>query len=486
MPKYFSFKELLEEIAKEVNGKKLSDYYGSTIDSAGKQKLSRPCYYENVNHRFLNNKDGKFAWRPFQIIHPAIYVSLVNEITSENNWREIVAAFKRFSFNNQIKCLSIPIESENLLSDKAENISNWWHSVEQNSIELSLKYEYIMHTDISDCYGSIYTHSIVWALHTKKIAKEQRRDRSLIGNIIDSHIQDMSFAQTNGIPQGSGLMDLIAEIVLGFADLELSEKLESYPHLIDYQILRYRDDYRVFTNNPQESDLIVKSLTEILGNLGLKLNSQKTLSSNTVVTHSIKPDKLYWITNQIKMEKLQDSLLFIHDLSCKYPNSGSLCRALDSFFDKISKVNKERDDIIVMISILVDIMLKNPRTYPIGAGILSKLISLIKPIDKQVEILKTIIYRFQKLPNIGYLEIWIQRIALKIDKEITFGELLCKKLNNKNSNISLWNSDWIANNKLKKIINDQLIVNEKTVENMSKVVKGNEVKLFYSKNNYYF
>jgi hypothetical protein len=38
--------------------------------------------------------------------------------------------------------------------------------VEQKSIELGLEYDYIFHTDIVDCYGAIYTHSISWAIHT--------------------------------------------------------------------------------------------------------------------------------------------------------------------------------------------------------------------------------------------------------------------------------------------------------------------------------
>lgn len=145
-------------------------------------------------------------------------------------------------------------------------------------------------------------------------------------------------------------------------------------------------------------------------------------------------------------------MLFIHDFSCKYPNSGSLCKALDKFFERIKNLNKEREDILVLISILVDIMYKNPRTYPIASAILSKFISLIKSRDQQIEILKTVINRFKKLPNIGYLEIWIQRIAFKIEKKIVFEEPICKTLNDEHTSSSLWNSDWIGNNKLKKLL----------------------------------
>jgi RNA-directed DNA polymerase len=298
LPKYFVFQKLLEQISQEIKEKPLSDYYGNHADkSSGKTKPTRPCDYENVNHRFLNNKDGKFAWRPLQLIHPAIYVSLAHKISKEENWNVIVSKMKEFSSNPKIKCLSLPVESDDKQSDKATTVSNWWHSVEQKSIELALKYQYVVHTDISDCYGSLYTHSIAWALHTKEAAKNNKNDRNLIGNVIDFYIQDMSFGQTNGIPQGSILMDFIAEIVLGYADLELSQKI-LVTSIDDYEILRYRDDYRIFTNNPQDGNLIVKLLAEILVDLGLKLNSQKTFASNHVIANSIKQDKLDWIKRQ--------------------------------------------------------------------------------------------------------------------------------------------------------------------------------------------
>ena len=118
------------------------------------------------------------------------------------------------------------MESLTTQKDKAEQISHWWREIEQRSIELALDYEYIIQTDITDCYGSIYTHSIVWALHNKDVAKRERQNPKLLGNIIDRHIQDMSYGQTNSIPQGSTLMDFIAEMILGYADSELTRKIK--------------------------------------------------------------------------------------------------------------------------------------------------------------------------------------------------------------------------------------------------------------------
>ena len=260
LPKYFIFQNIINTISGEIDGHQLSEYYRTYEDNSQTLRTEFPSNSEDVNYKILNNKDGKFAWRPLQLIHPAIYVSLVHKITEEKNWATIVARFKEFQQNPKIKCYSIPVESESDSSDKAETVTHWWHSIEQNSIQLALDYEYVLHTDITDCYGSIYTHSIAWAIHGKTVAKQKRRDVSLIGNNIDKHLREMSFGQTNGIPQGSVLMDFIAEMVLGYADLKLSERLKTQK-LDNFHIIRYRDDYRIFTNNPQSAELITKHIT---------------------------------------------------------------------------------------------------------------------------------------------------------------------------------------------------------------------------------
>jgi len=107
----------------------------------------------------------------------------------------------------------------------------------------------------------------------------------------------MSYGQTNGIPQGSVLMDFISEIVLGYVDSLLTEELEKL-NIIEYKILRYRDDYRIFTNNSLLAEQITKILSEILSDLGLKLNADKTKASNDLIKSSIKSDKRYWIANK--------------------------------------------------------------------------------------------------------------------------------------------------------------------------------------------
>lgn len=112
LPKYFSFSELLEKISNKYSGKNLLNDFCKTKSAIGE--------LDDVNHLLYTNKDGKLSWRPFQVINPLVYVALVHEITKQINWEKLQARFKKFSKNEKIECLSIPVQSENKQSDKAQ------------------------------------------------------------------------------------------------------------------------------------------------------------------------------------------------------------------------------------------------------------------------------------------------------------------------------------------------------------------------------
>src|SRR5690554_1691023 len=182
LPEYFSFQALINNLSRELSGKILKECTTAI----------KPKDVEEVNYVLLNNKDGKFAWRPFQLIHPAIYVFLVHELTEEKNWQLVQSRFKEFTKNEKIECHSVPVAEENENTDKQNQIYEWWQKVEQRSLTLALEYNHLLHLDITDCYGSLYTHSIPWAIHTTEEAKkhENRNNKDFIGVSIDKYIQD--------------------------------------------------------------------------------------------------------------------------------------------------------------------------------------------------------------------------------------------------------------------------------------------------------
>jgi hypothetical protein len=469
LPPYFKFSKLLNQISEVLQKSKLSDFFDTNL---------KPHEVEQVNYKLLDNKDGEYAWRLFQLINPAIYVSLVHKMTEKESWDLITNKLKEHKKNNVVNCVSLPVIPHNLKQIQKKQILQWWEEVEQQSLVLSLEYKYLFHTDITNCYGSIYTHSIPWSLHGKDEAKNKRKDQNLLGNVIDLHLQNMSHGQTNGIPEGSNLMDFIAELVLGYIDASLSIRLTIPKDT--YQIIRYRDDYRIFVNNPEVGKNIIKELTGILSEMKMSLSTDKTKVSNNVIQDSIKKDKLYWIKNeQNEYYNLQKQLLLLHDLSLQFPHSGTIEKELQKFLKKIKnrkrKVNEKEAHIL--ISIIVDIAYHNPKVYPVTSAILSDLLDSVDS-NLKADVISKIRKKFSELPNTEYLDLWLQRITIKMNTDLEYKGSLCKLMNGESNNL-LWNISWLKEGcSLRKIIEDAELVDKKVLNKLSSSIGVEEVSIF--------
>ena len=465
-PDYISFEPILNDVASVLNGKTYNDF-----------KESNPDLSPEVNYKLISNKDGKFSWRPFELIHPVIYVSLVNLICENDNWNIITSRFSEFE-QGVVECCSQPVISMGSQSDKATQVQNWWQKVEQRSIAYSLRYSHVLHTDVTDCYGSIYTHSIPWAIHTKPTAKEKKGKNSLLGNKIDKHIQVGRYGQTNGIPQGSVLMDFIAELVLGYVDDQISSELDNDEN--EFSILRYRDDYRIFANSDERAEMILKKISDKLRDVGMRLGASKTNMCKNVIEGSIKPDKLAGIDLQdlgkTNAKTIQKQLLRLHSFGRRFPNSGALRRLISNFHDQISKQKKAPEDLEVQVAIATDIGVVSPITIPAIAGILSYLISLAPKKDKPL-LWNSVRKKMQRVPYNGYLEIWLQRVTKPDSLGIDFfsNEPICKIVDGECS--QLWESSWIGSKALKDALLESKIM-IKPASEANETISPEEVALF--------
>ncbi len=471
LPPYFEFSNLLAEV----------DVILQENEFQALVNINR-IRDDNINYIFFQNKNSKYDWRPISLIHPVVYVHMVNKITELKNWNHITDRFRELEKKKDktIECLSIPVESKTEQSDKAAQVSHWWRSVEQKSIELSLDYDYIITTDISNCYGSIYTHSIPWALHGKEYSKQHKQEDN-IGNFIDNNIQNMHRGQTNGIPQGSILMDFIAEMVLSYIDVKLIDSLNEKDNISDYKILRYRDDYRIFVKSLNDGELIIKHLEQTMVPFGLKLNSQKTKISDNVITKSIKEDKLAWIFRKHASVNLQKQLLIIHNHAQEYPNSGSLVRALQNLYK--SKFTNQRNQ-LPLISIVVDIAYHNPKTYPICVAILSRLLENL-PEQEVINTVRKILNKLKRISHTGSFEIWLQRITYYASITLQYEEPLCQIVSGKKSFQELWEFNWIDNKALRNIFEKTPIIDINLLETIQPTISQKEVELFCNSYSYW-
>lgn len=426
-PKYYKLSNLLDSVTKITGDPRSSKYIDVKNLFIAPNQLS---LRDDLNYVIYINKDRNYIWRPLTIINPFLYVDLVDFITKDevsadvsNGWEFIVRRFKEFK-NDKIHCASIPVESLSEKTDKSRTILNWWEQFEQHTINKSIDFSYCLFTDISNFYPSIYTHSIPWALYGKEVVKSDlKKYNKSFGGKIDEKIRRMQSNQTNGIPQGSILMDFIAEIILGYIDYELSNELKE-EDISDYFVIRYRDDYRIFANNMADIEKISERLQKVLLRFNLNLGASKTFVAKDIITDAIKKDKLYWepyrtlIKSSINCENnknkisLQKHLLEILKFSKIYPNSGMIKRSLNEFYkDRLPEICKSPKDYEILISILVDLMINNPESISYCVLIIGKLLENTLE-TKGNETIEKIVKKYKDRASKDYIEIWLQRLEI--------------------------------------------------------------------------
>ena len=111
--------------------------------------------FSNINYTIQLNK-SKDHYRPITIIHPLLYLNL---ITKKENWKILI---ERYNFldtkiGDKIICESIPFKTNNKRTG-VRYAFHYWENIEQESIKLSLEYSNLLHVDIANFYGSIYTY----------------------------------------------------------------------------------------------------------------------------------------------------------------------------------------------------------------------------------------------------------------------------------------------------------------------------------------
>lgn len=482
LPDYVNFKPVLDYVEKTIG----ETAWGNVL----KNDMVKPRDFEGVNHRLLIKKDAKYTFRSIQISNPYLYYLLAREVTDKWKWREIKKRFKAFA-RPQIEVASIPmVKREEDKSHKAAGILNWWEQIEQRGIALSLEYSYMFVTDITNCYPSIYTHSIAWAIHGKEKCKDRtfRNNKKAIGNAIDEYIQEMQYGQTNGIPLGSALFDFIAEMVLGYADMQLADRLKQ-EGVEDYRILRYRDDYKVFCNRREELDKIAFAMQEVLTDLNLQLNAKKTLMTEDLVQNVIKPDKMAYMTGAPLYRKykkkvistastLQQEALYIHQFGKAYPNSGTMPKLLDTFSKRLraSKLPMTDNERQVMIAILTEVALGSPKVYGMVLHLISYLVDKMADEADKERVVKAVYMKFTRIPVIGEVQIWMQHITFKMKDVIVYDEPLCKLVAGEKG-VKLWNMEWLKEEYRKAFPQEQICTDEAR-ENIKSVISIDEVALF--------
>lgn len=337
LPQYFDFQPVL-------------DYCRNTCKGLTMPAL--PENLEDVNLEMVINKDGRYGLRPITVANPFLYTFLAQTICEPQAWRAIVDCFKAFRVDN-IQVCSLPVVPDKGAKEafyKSTTILNWWAKMEQQPIELSLQYHYMFMSDITNCFGQILPQSIDWALSRRGTDLATAGNHELADKIINI-IEAMQGGRKLGIPQGSIMYNLIAEIVLGYADLLLDRAIKAEGITAPYKILRYVDDYRIFCNDRAALEKISYLLQHSLEQLNFRMNTSKTKITDSIVQDAVKPDKAFYIYNTpifskkgVDFDGFQRHLYFIFKFGSEFPNSGQLKVLLSDFSSRLNKFLKPKKD----------------------------------------------------------------------------------------------------------------------------------------------
>lgn len=504
LPEYFVFDNVLQYV---------KDIVGDTPyeDCVMHNKL--PDDLADVNFDILLNKDGRYAVRPIVLANPFLYYFLVREVCNEEGWAVVKSLFEKFNVPGITSC-ALPVVPEKVEPfHKSTTILNWWSSMEQRSIELSLEYRYMFVTDITNCYGSVNPQVFDWAFGLKNTQYESPCDHNIANNI-QKYLRAFQQGRNIGIPQGSAIFDFVGEIILGYSDLLLHEAIQRAGITAKYEIIRYRDDYRIFCNEKDQLEQISYILQQVLESLNFRINSPKTKISESIVTDSIKSDKLFYIYNTpifnkkgTDFDSFEKHLLYILMFARQYPNSGQVKTMLSDVDKRIEEWLKpqereirsftlEREGFVstkepcvrklmggsvrAMVAVAVQIALENVTMCNYALKVISRMIDSVADAHEKQEVIEMVYNKLANTPNSTYNQLWLQNMTYTQDKQNNrcdrYNIRLCQVVMGEHT-MPLWNNSWLKEDIIKQFPYDS-IVDKDTLKKVTPVITFRERRAY--------
>lgn len=391
-------------------------------------------------------------------------------------------------------------------------------------------------TDITNCYGSVNPQTFDWAFTLKGTSLETEGESTIAKNI-QKYLCAFQQGRNIGIPQGSAIFDFVAEILLGYSDLLLHEALQAKAKEYEeqgktfppYEIIRYRDDYRIFCSNREALEDFSYILQQVLERLNFRMNSQKTKISESIVTDSIKSDKLAYIYNTpifnkkgVDFDSFEKHLLYILMFSRQYPDSGSVRTMLSDIDKRIEdhlkslaekNASKAEDwesvdlgaepkpaktegvfseqntyhrskyipggSIRALSAVCTQIALENVGCSHYALRVISRMIDSLKEMDEKRSIIDLVYHKLCNQPNSSYNQLWLQNMTYTQDKKqdtSPYTLRLCQLVAGK-AVYPLWNNDWLKDELSTNIPYDSVVDGE-TLKKVTPVITFRESGMY--------
>jgi len=244
LPPCFSTSRFTPEIAEEL----------ADVDLSRERKA---YWFDLVEYRATRFNNVP---RVLSLIHPLAYSRIYSRL--KENRQEILELMKDENS-------AITAEQHN---DGRMFIMNYedHETKTKNTLEISFGAGFRAHADVANCFGSIYTHSLEWAIQGYEEAKERLRERGgekHWSTALDVALRNAKRNETSGLPIGPSSSSIAVEIILAAVDRELAGK---------YRFVRYIDDYTAYCETHIQAQEFVRALSNALSRYRLTLNLSKT------------------------------------------------------------------------------------------------------------------------------------------------------------------------------------------------------------------
>lgn len=238
-----------------------------------------------------------------------------------DNWASIVLNFRRSKIS-----ASHPRFRRD--SNRAASLPSMQTLYERRLLQ-GAGYRYVLRTDISRFFPTIYTHSIPWALHGKAASKKNTKPTpKFFGNLLDLATRQSQDGQTFGLSIGPDTSHIIAECIATSIDVDLERKLKG--RLAGF---RYVDDYYLFFETQDDAEKALACLVRCLRDFELQINFEKTRIcridelQEDFWTHALRSIAIS-SSGQRQRSDINHYFELARDLAKRYPTDGVMIYAL--------------------------------------------------------------------------------------------------------------------------------------------------------------
>lgn len=250
--------------------------------------------------------------RTISITHPIPQALLCSEI---NNYRAVISkwlARSRYSMDR--------VELSSIYGRGLKPLNFAAHGAKKAYIEAQA--DWIVKTDITRFYPSIYTHSITWAAYGKEAVKSNLNlFEGSLADRLDLLVRSCNRNQTVGLPIGPETSRILADVVSTRIDSDFSLAVSN---IDESQVDRLQDDWFLGSATLEVAEAALSTIASCYREYGLDINGSKTAVEST-----LNPLSETWIAElgaflshgneQLTRARLREFLHLVLKLQLEYP-----------------------------------------------------------------------------------------------------------------------------------------------------------------------